>query len=189
MSSSSTMASQIKLLNPPTLIENQGYQFLIFDAPSNQTLPLYIHEFKKHNVTDIVRVCEPTYLTEPLESIGIKVHRKLYLILSCIQFLQELAFSDGKAPPKHIVIEWLEIIQKAFHSGEDTETKNTIGIHCVAGLGRAPVLVAIALIEQGMSSLDSVQFIRERRRGAINNKQIEYIEAYRRQARGKCTIS
>ncbi|KAJ9082482.1 hypothetical protein DSO57_1004049 [Entomophthora muscae] len=175
MSSSSTMASQIKLLNPPTLIENQGYQFLIFDAPSNQTLPLYIHEFKKHNVTDIVRVCEPTYLTEPLESIGIKVH--------------ELAFSDGKAPPKHIVIEWLEIIQKAFHSGEDTETKNTIGIHCVAGLGRAPVLVAIALIEQGMSSLDSVQFIRERRRGAINNKQIEYIEAYRRQARGKCTIS
>lgn len=54
---------------------------------------------------------------------------------------------------------------------------------------RAPVLVAISLIEQGMSSLDSVQFIRERRRGAINNKQIEYIEAYRRQSKGKCIVS
>ncbi|KAJ9074150.1 hypothetical protein DSO57_1009229 [Entomophthora muscae] len=171
----SPMSSYTSLLNPPTLIENLGYRFLIFDAPSNQSLPLYIQEFKKYNVTDVVRVCEPTYPTELLVKAGIKVH--------------ELAFSDGKAPPKNIVNAWLEIIQTAFHSEDGSDPKNTIGIHCVAGLGRAPVLVAIALIEQGMSSLDSVQFIRERRKGAINNKQIEYIETYRRQSRGKCIIS
>ncbi|CAJ0756365.1 18551_t:CDS:2, partial [Entrophospora sp. SA101] len=39
-----------------------------------------------------------------------------------------------------------------------------------------PVLVAIALIEAGMSPLDSVAFIRERRRGVINNRQLKYIE-------------
>ncbi|KAI9295995.1 phosphatases II [Neoconidiobolus thromboides FSU 785] len=164
--------SQAKLLNPPTFVEKNGLKFLIFDAPSAQTLPLYLKEFKKYHVTDVVRVCDPTYPIEPLEKEHIKVH--------------ELSFPDGKAPPKNIVNEWLEIVQKCF---QDTkEDKPTIGVHCVAGLGRAPVLVAIALIEQGMSPLDSVQFLRENRKGAINNKQIEYIEAYRRQGKGKCII-
>lgn len=50
-----------------------------------------------------------------------------------------------------------------------------IAIHCVAGLGRAPVLVAIALIEYGMESLQAVEFIRQQRRGAINKKQLDYL--------------
>lgn len=53
----------------------------------------------------------------------------------------------------------------------------------------APVLVAIALIESGMSPLDSVAFIRQRRRGAINNRQLKYIENYRRRTKSaKCVI-
>lgn len=53
----------------------------------------------------------------------------------------------------------------------------------------APVLVAIALIESGMSPLDSVSFIRARRRGAINNKQLKYIENYKRRSKSaKCVI-
>ena len=46
-----------------------------------------------------------------------------------------------------------------------------VGVHCVAGLGRAPVLVAIALIEAGMDPLDCIGFIRKKRRGALNNRQ------------------
>lgn len=54
---------------------------------------------------------------------------------------------------------------------------------------RAPVLVAIALIEDGMSPLDSVELIRERRRGAINSKQLRYLETYKReQQAGGCKI-
>lgn len=45
---------------------------------------------------------------------------------------------------------------------------------------RAPVLVAIALIEGGMSPLDAVMYIRERRRGAINNRQLKFLESYKR---------
>lgn len=48
------------------------------------------------------------------------------------------------------------------------------------GLGRAPVLIAIALIEHGMANLDAVDFIREKRRGAFNNLQIVYIDRYKR---------
>lgn len=50
-----------------------------------------------------------------------------------------------------------------------------MGIHCISGLGRAPVLVAIALIELGMEPLDAIEFIRSKRRGAFNRPQICYL--------------
>lgn len=55
----------------------------------------------------------------------------------------------------------------------------------MAGLGRAPVLVAIAMIEQGMEPLDAVQAIRAKRRGAINARQLHYLEhTYKRRGAG-----
>lgn len=50
------------------------------------------------------------------------------------------------------------------------------------------MLVAIALIEEGMPPLDAVSFIRERRRGAINKKQLRYIETYKPRSKNKCII-
>jgi len=62
------------VLNPPTLIEHLGQRFLIFDAPSSHSLSLYTQFFIENNVSDIVRLCEPTYSTDSLEKLGIKVH-------------------------------------------------------------------------------------------------------------------
>ncbi|KAL8220302.1 UNVERIFIED_CONTAM: Protein tyrosine phosphatase type IVA 2 [Gekko kuhli] len=60
---------------------------------------------------------------------------------------------------------------------------------------RAPVLVALALIECGMKYEDAVQFIRQKRRGAFNSKQLLYLEKYRpkmrlrfRDANGHCIV-
>lgn len=45
--------------------------------------------------------------------------------------------------------------------------------------GRAPVLVAIALIEAGMKYEDAVELIRRERRGALNQKQLDFLEKYK----------
>jgi protein tyrosine phosphatase type 4A len=60
---------------------------------------------------------------------------------------------------------------------------------------RAPVMVALALMELGMSYEEAVDLIRSKRKGAINTKQLEFLEKYRPKNRlksknsNKCTIS
>jgi len=151
------------------------------DAPSETNLQLYIKEMERHAVSDIVRVCDPSYSREAVERHGIRLH--------------ELIFPDGEAPPETVVSYWLGLVESRFGHGQDEEetasSQGTIAIHCVAGLGRAPVLVAIALIESGMSAFDAISYIRERRRGAINTRQLKYLEAYKRRGRSsstKCSI-
>ena len=55
-----------------------------------------------------------------------------------------------------IVDEWLELLRDRHRE----DPGRTVAVHCVAGLGRAPVLVAIALIELGMRYEDAVELIR-----------------------------
>lgn len=90
---------------------------------------------------------------------------------------------EGTPPPPKIINDWLSLIIERFKdqqasggSGEsrnnstaggggasrspDHSSKPCIAVHCVAGLGRAPVLVAVALIEAGMKYEDAVDMIR-----------------------------
>lgn len=78
--------------------------------------------------------------------------------------------------------EWLQLVEKnkqiAETAKEERTPAPTIAVHCVAGLGRAPALVAIALIEMGMKPLDTIEFIRGKRRGAFNKPQIAYLVSF-----------
>ena len=90
--------------------------------------------------------------------------------------MKEMVFDDGASPPSEIISKWLDLVEGTFL--EPSDTQPCIAVHCVAGLGRAPVLVAIALIEFGMDAISAVSFIRQRRRGAINAVQLKYLESY-----------
>ena len=70
-------------------------------------------------------------------------------------------FDDGASPPIEIIKSWTDVVHSTF--GKKASPPPCIAVHCVAGLGRAPVLVAIALIEFGMDPMAAVTFIRERR--------------------------
>ncbi|OPJ73425.1 hypothetical protein AV530_005781 [Patagioenas fasciata monilis] len=145
----------------PVEITYKNMRFLITHNPTNATLNKFIEELKKYGVTTVVRVCEATYDTAPVEKEGIQV--------------LDWPFDDGAPPSNQIVDDWLNLLKVKFRE----EPGCCIAVHCVAGLGRAPVLVALALIECGMKYEDAVQFIRQKRRGAFNSKQLLYLEKYR----------
>lgn len=176
---SNSVSSTTRLPNQPTLLQHKSLSFLIMDAPSQSNLRLYLQEMQKANVKHVVRVCEPTYSKEIVEAAGIEVH--------------DWVFPDGESPPAEVIERWLSLVDSMAAANERLEeaANHAVAVHCVAGLGRAPVLVAIALIEYGMSALDAVSFVRQKRRGAINNKQLKFLEKYqsRRERRlDKCII-
>ncbi|VDK66360.1 unnamed protein product [Onchocerca ochengi] len=122
---------------------------------------LLYQELEKHNARAVVRVCEPTYATTPLIVNGIDV--------------LDWEFDDGSAPPPELITKWLSLAKESFK----LYPNQCIAVHCVAGLGRAPVLVAIALMEAGMKYEDAVDLIRRHRRGALNQKQLNFLQKYK----------
>eukprot|EP00566_Odontella_aurita_P016279 CAMPEP_0113541648 /NCGR_PEP_ID=MMETSP0015_2-20120614/9154_1 /TAXON_ID=2838 /ORGANISM="Odontella" /LENGTH=258 /DNA_ID=CAMNT_0000441589 /DNA_START=659 /DNA_END=1435 /DNA_ORIENTATION=- /assembly_acc=CAM_ASM_000160 len=197
---SSAGGAPVLIGSKPTPITVPPLRFLIMDAPRQSNLHLYIKECRRHSVTDVVRVCEPTYLPGELNSAGMRLH--------------EMAYADGHSPPQDVLDRWLALVDEVFISktrgaagagkggaasdgsdstaasssapvnGGSAVTNPTIAVHCVAGLGRAPVLVAIALVEfANMDPVEAVAFIRRHRRGAINEKQLQYLEKYRKSYR------
>ncbi|PFH31811.1 putative protein tyrosine phosphatase type IVA A [Besnoitia besnoiti] len=157
------------VMNTPTRIEAGRQRFLIFDAPSQENLAAYIKEMQAYEVTDLVRTCERTYDEKAVMAVGIRAH--------------EMIFPDGEAPPDEVIDEWLALCNFV------AQQRGAIAVHCVAGLGRAPVLVAIALIEKGMDPMDAIMFIRERRKGAINRRQLQFLKSYKRRSHyQKCCV-
>jgi protein tyrosine phosphatase type 4A len=180
--------ASITLSNKPASLQYKNYRFVIMDSPTNENVSAYI---EKKNVTQVVRACDPSYDKKSLENVGMHV--------------TELPFSDGEPPPDEVIDNWLNIVDKQFSKGKQAQSKEeyvgvgptngssndaALAVHCVAGLGRAPVLVAIALLETGMSTVDAIDLIRKRRRGAINARQLKFLESYkpRSKAGGCCVI-
>ncbi len=153
-------------------------------------------------MTVLVRACESHYDTDLVLAQGVVVHASFFcfvisfFVLSChgvivfafcLLLVQDVCFSDGSAPPEDKVTQWIDICARTF--AKNNPHHNTIAVHCVAGLGRAPVLVAIALIESGLEPLEAILVIRAARRGAINARQLAWLElSYKRRKKSSCAI-
>lgn len=150
-----------------TVVDGKKVRFLITDQPNERTLPQYIQLLQENHVAKVVRACEPTYDVAPLQDKGIRVH--------------DLNFEDGSAPPPAVIKKWLDLVESWFidpRSPDYLGEGQRVAVHCVAGLGRGPVLVAIALIEDGMEPLQAAQYIRDRRKGALNTTQLHWVGSY-----------
>lgn len=161
--------------NKPAELQQGPLRFVITDSPSDENISKHAKQLTRLNVKHVCRASEPTYSTAPLQKEGIQVH--------------ELSFKDGDPPPDDVLDKWLDLVEKCFLKRKKKEKSiagvmplkddEKISVHCVAGLGRAPVLVAVALVEYcGLSPIDAVKFIRTQRRGAINTKQLKWLENY-----------
>ena len=60
-------------------------------------------------------------------------------------------------PSPQVISEWLELVRLQVRA----DPTSCVAVHCVAGLGRAPVLVALALMELGLKYEDAVELIRQ----------------------------
>eukprot|EP01105_Mastigella_eilhardi_P022892 TRINITY_DN5706_c0_g1_i2.p1 TRINITY_DN5706_c0_g1~~TRINITY_DN5706_c0_g1_i2.p1 ORF type:complete len:163 (+),score=53.24 TRINITY_DN5706_c0_g1_i2:51-539(+) len=156
----------------PRYMSYNGMNFLIFEEPSDDALPDYVQEFKAYNVRHIVAACKISYDKRVLEEQGYIHH--------------ELPFTDGAAPPNEVIDAWIELVFAVF--AKKKGASEAIGIHCAAGLGRAPVLVSIALIEGGTNPLEAVSKVREACPGAINTHQIHFLRNYKRRHSKKCSV-
>lgn len=107
---------------------------------------------EKHGVTDVVRVCEPTYDKQILETKGIHVHdwpftdgrflRRRHLPPRQRSHIPRV-LPSGDPPPSNIVGDWLHLVESRFgnftkdgKTAKDGAATSAIGVHCVAGLGR-----------------------------------------------------
>jgi len=158
-----------------SILEYPPYRFLISKVPNDTTIGEFKRILKENKVSIVIRACESSYDVESLENTGIQV--------------LDFNFPDGSGPPKPILERWLKILHEMYIEHAKENEGKTIALHCVAGLGRAPVMVGIALIEAGMAPADTVEFIRKRRKGALNATQLKYLLKYKKKSSKDCIIS
>jgi len=158
------------------IVEKFGMKFVISRTPANETLPRFIKLWDDEGVKNVVRICSPSmYETDSLKEHGISVH--------------EMEFKDGTSPPPELIDRWLLLVETVFprKGSASPEMGTAIGVHCIAGLGRAPMMVAIALIERGMPYLKAVDFLRTKRPKCINEPQLAFLRTYKPRHKG-CLI-
>ncbi|ORZ34187.1 protein-tyrosine phosphatase-like protein, partial [Catenaria anguillulae PL171] len=142
---------------------------VITDCPDPSSLSDYISglQLQAPTVAHLVRISDNavhSYDTAPFTAAGIEVH-------------DWIKFDDGTTPTKDQVKLWLEFLATLIREAKRAGLSEcpAVAIHCVSGIGRAPLLVAVAFVECGMDSLDAVEAIRKVRRGAFNTTQVRWL--------------
>lgn len=72
---------------------------------------------------------------------------------------------DGPAPEQALLVALADFVRDLRRNG-----KRTL-IHCAGGMNRSALIVAAALIRDGMAPREAVALIRERRPGALSNSE------------------
>lgn len=148
-------------------VSHRMQRFVISSQPRDSTMSRYVESCQKHNVRHLVCASQPTYDSSPVTKMEVN-----YVAIP---------FPDGHPPPKEVVEEWLNLCDqcKENNGNRDEASMDAIAVHCIAGLGRSPVLVGIALIEDGLDFQAAIDLICDARCGALNTQQKVFLAHYR----------
>ncbi len=141
-----------------TFIEYKTKRFYISHSPTEENIGNFITQLEKNNIKHVVRLCKPSYDSTLIENQGIKFY--------------DLDMPDGSVPTTKLIDQWNGIIK-------NIQPNEAVLTHCVAGLGRAPLMVTITLINEQMDPFEAVEHVRKCRPGSINSKQLEFLINYK----------
>lgn len=134
---------------------------IVTSSPNMDSINDFISTIHKNKVTDIVRLCDLCYDEDILKSL-------------CI--IHDYSFDDGKFPPDDIIYKWINLLFIHFYEQNSIYSKQPILVHCNAGLGRAPLLVCIAIIIcENKDPYDVIIFIRKLIKYSLNKFQVQML--------------
>ena len=133
--------------------------YILSSCPNEINIKEYSTLLKKNNVKYLVNFCDNQYSLKDFDNIEYR----------------NLLIEDGSIPDELKLNEWKQICTDCI------KEKKNIALHCVSGMGRAPSMLCVALIEyENYNNLDSVEILRKKRKGCINARQLKYIMNYRK---------
>ncbi|VDD81995.1 unnamed protein product, partial [Mesocestoides corti] len=141
-------------------------KFIAFSGPHSRTMldngyPLhapefYLPYFRKHNVSNVIRLNQKMYEASRFTRAGITHH--------------DLFFPDGSVPTEAITRQFLEICENAT---------GVIAVHCKAGLGRTGTLIGCYLMKHyRLTAAEAIAWIRICRPGSIIGRQQTWLEEH-----------
>lgn len=142
------------------IIIQGNIKYILSSCPNDKNIEEYSTFLKDNNVKYLVNFCEKEYQNSNLNN-SIKY--------------ESLFIEDGKTPGSDKLERWKELCNDCIK-----ENKN-IALHCVSGMGRAPTMLCIALIEyDNYNSIDAIELLRKKRKGCLNSIQLRYLMNYKK---------
>jgi|SaaInlStandDraft_7_1057024.scaffolds.fasta_scaffold37698_2 protein tyrosine phosphatase type 4A len=148
-----------------------GFIFVVTQSPDSNNIEHYKNLLLNKQITTVVKLCEPNhYDQQTLTCAGIKI--------------TNIPIDDGSTPSSEELKSWINIIKSHKHK------ENGIAVHCVSGLGRAPLFVCVGLIKvYKVDSIDAIQLVRKHIKNALNHTQLKYLENLDNSNNSGCIIS
>lgn len=134
------------------IVKGKQNKFIVSGSPDSNNITSYKDHILKHDVTCIVRLCEPLYDETVFTENGVVV--------------VDMYLDDGNIPTHEQLCRWTEI----------TKEHKNISVHCVAGLGRSPTLVCFTLIvNDGKDPYDAIGNVRSVIKHSLNRRQVNFL--------------
>lgn len=141
--------------------------YLLSSCPNDNEIEQYSTLLKQNNIKYLVNFSDTKYSLMNFDNIEYR----------------NILIEDGSIPNENQLYQWKKICNDCIN-----ENKN-IALHCLSGMGRAPSMLCISLIEyEGYNNIDAVELVRKKRKGSINSLQLKYILNYAINKKSYCII-